>query len=54
MIMKDGRVIEFDHPRSLLRREGSEFGSMVSAMGRQASERIVSEAEKGGGWGKGE
>jgi len=45
MVMKDGAVAEFDAPRHLLRREGSEFGSMVSALGSQASSRLLLEAD---------
>jgi ABC-type multidrug transport system fused ATPase/permease subunit len=45
MVMRDGRVLEFDNPRSLLRREGSEFGSMVAALGRQASSRLMGIAD---------
>ena len=41
LVMRDGQVREFDHPKILLRKLDSEFSSLVSSLGPSASSRLL-------------
>ena len=43
--MDQGRVVEFDHPHTLLQREGGYFHQMVQQAGPQAEHRLHSLAK---------
>lgn len=41
LVMRDGQVMEYDKPSNLLRRQGSEFASLVNSLGHAASSRLL-------------
>jgi ATP-binding cassette subfamily C (CFTR/MRP) protein 4 len=45
LVMRDGLVTEYDHPKNLLRKQGSEFFSLVSSLGTAASSRLLNLAD---------
>jgi len=45
LVMRDGQVSEFDHPRNLLRKQDSEFSSLVNSLGHAASSRLLNLAD---------
>jgi len=45
LVMRDGQVMEYDQPRTLLRKQGSEFASLVNSLGQAASSRLLMMAD---------
>ena len=46
LVMRNGQVMEFDRPNKLLRKEGSEFASLVHSLGSAASARLLNLADQ--------